>query len=162
MKILTWNKKCLIKRRILLINAAIVMLQETKLDLQQAESFGCGLGSQYIGSKQVAVPAEGVSGGLQIIWKPSLIQIEKIDSNRNWLLVSVKLLSFNISFLLINVYGPISSASKRAFWADLDSVISLNQNQHIFFGGDFNSIRSLKDKRGGITRLGRPHQDFND
>ncbi|GLJ22603.1 hypothetical protein SUGI_0425330 [Cryptomeria japonica] len=138
------------------------MLQEIKLDYQQAEFFGVGLGNQYSGNEQVVVLAEGDSGGLLIVWKPTMVQIEGVSSNRNWLVVKVKHLSTNVPFLLVNVYGLSSSTSKSALWSDLDGVISKNDNHHLFIRGDFNAIISVKDKREGITRLGRSQQNFND
>ncbi|GLJ34578.1 hypothetical protein SUGI_0695470 [Cryptomeria japonica] len=138
------------------------MLQETKFNLQQVESFGEGLRNQYNGCKQVAVQVEGASEGLLIIWKPSMVQIERVTSDKNWQMVTVEILSSNFSFLLINVYGHMSTALKHAFSSNLDGVISQNQNENLFIGGDSNAIRCLKDKRGGLIRLGKSQQEFNE
>ncbi|XP_059073376.1 uncharacterized protein LOC131874149 [Cryptomeria japonica] len=138
------------------------MIQETKLDCPQAESFGLGFGHQYSASKQVAISTDGASGDLLIMWKPTNTHIEGVASNRNRLLVKVLLHQSNVSFLLLNVYGPPSPIFRHALWLDLESVISQFQDQNLLIGGDFNAIRSFKDKRGGITRLSRSQQDFND
>ncbi|GLJ26360.1 hypothetical protein SUGI_0507820 [Cryptomeria japonica] len=105
--------------------------------------------------------AEGASRGLLLIWKPTISQIERLASEKHWLMAAIKIISSNSSFFLINVYGLVSSTLKWAFWSNLDGIISQFQNEKLFIGGEFNSIRSLTDKRGGIIRLGKSQQEFN-
>lgn len=97
MKILSWNvrglnapnKQRVIKRRILLVSAEIIFLQETKLDNRQAVAFGGGISPLFMTTSQLTVDLDGASGGLMIIWRPSQVKVFGIASNRNWILAKV-------------------------------------------------------------------------
>lgn len=170
MKILSWNvrglnapnKQRVIKRRILLVSADIIFLQETKLGSIQVVAFGSGISSLFYTSSQVTVDSEGASGGLMIILNPSQVKVDGIASNRNWILAKVFHLQSNTTFFVINTYGPVSPLKKWLLWSSLDEVLSSLTKEQLFIGGDFNAIRRASDKRGGLICLGGSQQDFND
>lgn len=161
MKILSWNvrglnapnKQRVIKRRLLLVSADLILLQETKLEDKLAVAFGNGISSLFQASLQTIVASKGAFEGLMIIWKPSQIKVEGIASSRDWILAKITHLQSNTSFFIINIYGPMSPHKKRLTWSSLDGVLSTLSEEQVFIGGDFNAIRS--------ARLGGSQQDFN-
>jgi hypothetical protein len=69
--------------------------------------------------------------------------------------------NFEISFLLINVYGPNSTQDKLKLWDNLTQLIQSQQSQLVIIGGDFNAVLSQSEKIGGISPPTKTIQDFS-
>jgi len=67
----------------------------------------------------------------------------------------------NKSGCLTNVYGLANSRDKPDFLRSLHNTYILKQHNNWMIGGDFNIIRSLKEKKGGSRRLERDSEVFN-
>ncbi len=70
------------------------------------------------------------------------------------------MLDFDVSFTLINVYGPTSTEDKLKIWDKLSVLIQLQNSHQVILGGDFNSILNQNEKAGGICPLIKTIQDF--
>lgn len=93
---------CLIKRCFDQMRTEIVILQELKLDGEDVERFT----RIFKGWRCMIVESIGGSGGLGILWKDTMVDIQMIRAERSWKWVEVWLKQSHFSFYLINVYGP--------------------------------------------------------
>ncbi|KAL7212277.1 hypothetical protein ACSBR2_015034 [Camellia fascicularis] len=107
----------------------------------------------------MAVDVDRLSGGILCIWKTSVFSLSNCCSIRNFLVLAGMLLpDFNCVF--INVYAPNDIARKGAAWSTLRNLKSQFIYPWCLGGGDFNEIRSLRERRGCIRR-DRGMKDFN-
>ena len=60
-----------------------------------------------------------------------------------------------------NVYGTLKENQKQAFIESLTDLKTLAQNREWIIGGDFNLIRNLDEKKGGIRSLNSASTLFN-
>ena len=58
--------------------------------------------------------------------------------------------AFDISFILINVYGPASALDKECLWNSITCSLQMQEQQQVVIGGDFNALLSQSEKIGGI------------
>ena len=106
------------------------------------------------------VPANGTTGGLVLAWKFQT-DINIICSNSNMINCVVLSSPPSTPWLLIAAYGPMMSSHKHVFWQDLRSIgASFNGAWMVF--GDFNSIISQEDKRGGRVFASSSSGGFKD
>ena len=61
-----------------------------------------------------------------------------------------------------NVYGPFQLARKPTFLKEMRALNTWIGRGHWVVGGDFNLIRSLDEKKGGIRSLNNISASFND
>ena len=54
----------------------------------------------------------------------------------------LRISTFDISFILINVYGPSSSQDKAWLWETITDSIQIQELQQVVIGGDFNALLS--------------------
>ena len=64
--------------------------------------------------------------------------------------------------VITNVYGPFQLPHKLAFLEELRSLSAGVGREHWIIGGDFNLIRSLEEKKGGIRTLSGVIASFNE
>ena len=57
---------------------------------------------------------------------------------------------YELSFHLINVYGPTPTSNKQSLWLTLTSFIQQSVDAKFIIAGDFNVILHPRDKYGGI------------
>ena len=69
---------------------------------------------------------------------------------------------YELSFHLINVYGPTPTSDKLSLWLTLTSFIWKSVDAKIIISGDFNIILHPRDNYGGIIPPPRANYDFND
>lgn len=60
------------------------------------------------------------------------------------------MLEFDVSFILINIYGPTSTNDKLKFWDKLSQLIQMQSSHQVILGGDFNAILNQEEKFGRI------------
>ncbi|GLJ20170.1 hypothetical protein SUGI_0366180 [Cryptomeria japonica] len=74
--------------------------------------------------------------------------------------INCKLLSQNRRFIIINVYGPVSTIDKRDLWANISNWLKLQNDTKIIIGGDFNATLDNLEKQGGIQAIARVKMDL--
>nr|GEU63412.1 RNA-directed DNA polymerase, eukaryota [Tanacetum cinerariifolium] len=83
----------------------------------------------------------GNSGGILCVWDPSIFCKENhIVLYGSWVSKKVKL-------LMISIYAPQSSASKRILWNYISNLIGCWDGHYVVMG-DFNEVRCVKDRFG--------------
>ena len=101
----------------------------------------------------------GASGGLAVFWNPLTVNSQLLRQESNWQVIHIT--AFDISFLLINVYGPASTLEKACLWESITQFLQLQDQQQIVIGGDFNALLAQSEKIGGIIPPSKILQDFN-
>ena len=66
----------------------------------------------------------GASGGLAVLWNPLTANSQLIQQESNWQMIHI--IAIDISFILINVYGPASSLDKACLWEVILTLYYLN------------------------------------
>lgn len=108
--------------------------------------------------KSIHVPGIGAFGGLAILWNPLTITTYLIHQDNNWSMMLIT--TFDISFILINVYGPSSSQYKVDLLENITHFIQVQDPQKTIIGGDFNALLSQEEKIVGVIPP-KNLQDFN-
>ena len=155
MKVVSWNirgcnnplKKRLLKRKIDKEEPAIVLLQETKCGSEEMTKISKRV---WKGTMVAAHDAEGAAGGLALMWNPNLVSLHNICSTSFSIFGRFQILGTNIQGVVTNVYGPFQTCKKVAFLANLGSLKEWVDEAPWLIGGDFNLIRSLDEKKGGV------------
>lgn len=164
MKIISWNvkdlsapdKKCLVKHSLYCVRSDVILLQETKLNLDKALSFlhKCG---KWEGCFQ---ESRGLVGGLGIMWNPWSFNISLIEKSKNWMLYNVAVLLEDFSFPLMNVYGPSSCEDKAKVWKEITDKSDMCGRECLVVARDFKAILDHREKKGGICRPNKSMEDF--
>lgn len=110
----------------------------------------------------MALDAVGAAGGLGILWNPNLVTLSNFLASRNMLLTCSHVLGTSVRGVLTNVYGPFQLAWKLSFLEELRSLKTWVGRDHWIVGRDFNLIRMLEEKKGGIKSLGEVNLTFNE
>ena len=109
----------------------------------------------------MAQDADGIVGGLAIIWNPEEIIFE------NWISLPIILTSlFRIvgstkRILILGVYGPHIPRERENFLKNVQAARRISPGTPWIVGGDFNMIRTADEKKGGIRRLDQNMETFN-
>lgn len=151
------NKQRLFKRNLSIMRADVVIIQVTKL---KTEEWGClkrKIGIWSVEHNHIC----GVVGGMVVLWDPRRVKYEPLANHTHWQSGRISCLQNNTSFILINIYGPISTNSKRYVWGELDTFMLQDTEQNYILGGDFNTISSLTEKIGGEQTITRARIDFS-
>jgi len=166
MKIISWNirgcnsplKTRILKRKIEVEQPWIILLQETKCSGEVLEKIAR---KAWPSCKRMALDASGSAGGLGILWNPNLVSLHGFRSTCFSLSGFFQIIGASQVGFLSNVYGPSQSSRKLEF---LDSLPGLKEEAGglpWILGGDFNIIRSLEEKKGGIRRLTQVNELFH-
>ena len=63
---------------------------------------------------------------------------------------------------MTNVYGPPKAEKKMQFMDSLGMINSMIEGKPWIIGGEFNLIRNLEEKKGGIRQLNPINDSFNE
>lgn len=85
--------------------------------------------------------------------------MKSISNTSNWKLF--KVIHFDLSFLLVNVYAPNSTIGKKVLWEVLDLIFEQLGVEKVVLVGYFNAILSLNEKKGGIIPPQKMMENFN-
>ncbi|XP_057839788.1 uncharacterized protein LOC131049742 [Cryptomeria japonica] len=166
MKITTWNvrglsapnKRRLVKRVLSRSASEIIVMQETKLSIDNAEGF-----LKYCRDWEgVFQEANGSTGGLGILWKPDSVKVNLFEKAENWMICNVYNIRENSKFPLINVYGPSKTVEKTKVWNILTNKIKDLMSDRVVVAGDFNALLDLDQKKGGLRMTNKVMDDFRD
>jgi len=95
------------------------------------------------------VPSMGLSGGLVVLWKPSVhISVSFNSPNLVDCYVQSNEVGFNLSF----VYGHPNPSHRNNLWERLERLAVNRNGQPWFILGDFNELLGNHEKIGGRIR----------
>jgi len=99
-------------------------------------------------------PSIEASGGLLTVWDHSVVDVWTTSSFGHVFVIRGRVLISNEEFIIANVYAPCDTALKQALWGRLQSLAILNAESNLCFSGDFNSIRTVAERksRGSVFR----------
>ncbi|KAL8143934.1 hypothetical protein V2J09_016966 [Rumex salicifolius] len=110
-------------------------------------------------SKNSRVEAVGASGGIWVLWNANETSVQIVSKGQG--LIHAKVLCDSVIADFVFVCAPPSAVRRVAFWTEFEEVIS-SISGPAFFGGDFNCILSLEDRRGGSGGLSPDSMTFAD
>lgn len=152
MKVMSWNvrglgrkeKRGKIKKLVFDRKVELLMMQETK----RRSMNDCFVRSLWPleNFEFMVVDSDGSAGGLICVWNPKVFQLKDCCSTRNFILLSGV---FHQSFecVVVNLYAPNDDIRRKKLW---DLIINIKPLFNIpwCFGGDFNVIRKISERRG--------------
>ena len=155
MKIISWNirgcnsplKTRILKRKIEVEQPWIILLQETKCSGEVLEKIAR---KAWPRCKRMAINASGSAGGLGILWNPNLVSLYGFRSTCFSMSCFYKIIGTSQVGFLSNVYRPSQSSRKLEFLDSLHGLKEEADGLSWILGGDFNIIRSLEEKKGGL------------
>eukprot|EP00253_Pinus_taeda_P010319 PITA_10319 len=134
-----------------------MFLQETKCNSPNIISLGKKLGTHM---EIIDIESQGREGGLATIWDARYIQMLSSEANKHFLVTVFQPIGNSNAFLCINVYSPQKLEDKLSFLDNLHNIIRRYPSSKCIFGGDFNMITTLLEKKGGLRKLGRDAEAF--
>eukprot|EP00253_Pinus_taeda_P008746 PITA_08746 len=145
----------------ILINSGkvIPLSEETKILVQQLEEIIKKSRLQY---QVIGQDAIGSAGGIAVLWNPNEIIIDNWSSMSGTLTGLGRIVGTKQQVVISGVYGPPSPGKKEQFINSFKYVRRLYPEAAWIIGGDFNLIRSLEEKKGGIRRRDHFMDSFND
>jgi hypothetical protein len=108
----------------------------------------------------VSTVSRGIAGGLDVLWNPNTTIMETFIMTKWSITTTYRLINSNKTGHLSNVYGSASSRDKKSFLSNLKYFSTLTKDIRWIVGGDFNLIRNLDEKKGGIWHLEHESSDF--
>ena len=109
----------------------------------------------------MATNAAGVAGGIKLLWNPNLVSIMNACAMRHLISAWFHILGTEVKGVVSNVYGPFQPSQKASFLEEIRHTKEWIGQEHWIIGGDFNLIRSLEEKKGGVRALSNITASFN-
>ena len=113
------------------------------------------------GCETIAIDARGAAGGLGILWNPRVVTLSGFFTTICSISTDFHILGTRIRGIITNVYGPPKVDQKEIFIDSLSDLKTIVLNRAWIIGGDFNLIRNLGEKKGGICSLNPASTLFN-
>jgi hypothetical protein len=101
-----------------------------------------------------------VTGGLEILWNPTTVIINKPFSIVGMLTMHFKVIGSTKEGVITNVYEPQSVQDKELFLKRISTIKTLWGSPNWLLGGDFNIILTLEEKIGGTKRFDQDSGKF--
>ena len=99
--------------------------------------------------QSIVIDARGASRGIPIAWDPSLIDLNILSYTRNSLSSSLNILGTKCHGFLLNIYGPQTPTLKSNMILYMDWFKQQHSHVLVIFGGYFNMITFLNEKKRG-------------
>lgn len=165
MKLTTWNirgtgnrrKQRILSNRIKEEKRDMVFIQETKCSMDKIREIH---NKWLIKYEYLEVKADKSAGGILTLWEPHKFSILDVEASRNYLSMICQLIVDKVIHMITNVYGTQKQADKLKLLISLEDLRARHPNMPWIIAGDFNVIRSLSEKKGGIRQLGRDSMAF--
>jgi len=166
MKVLSYNSRGLggVEKRVELRHLIqdkhpfILCLQESKFGvINDVLIKSCWGDDPYGYSYQSSV---GASGGFITVWDTSVVDVWYSMSFRHVLVIKGRVILTDQEFVIVNVYTPCDTAAKQILWDQLTSLLLVDSDASICVCGDFNSVRSSKERNGKGTVFWQSDADF--
>jgi len=106
--------------------------------------------------------ATGSAGGIAILWNPNDIILEGWTSMTRILTGIGRIVGTEEKVVISGVYGPHTPGEKENFIKNMKAIRRIYPELAWIIGGDFNLIRSLEEKKGGIRKTDHHMEMFND
>lgn len=166
MIVLSWNirglnskgKQRYLREKLKKEKPSVMILQETKISVQQIEELMVRNKMHYEVMGQDAI---GSAGGIAILWNPDDIILGCWTSMSRILTGLGRIVGTKEKVVISGVYGPSSPGEKENFLNNIQSIRRLYLDVDWIIGGDFNLIRSLEEKKGGIRKTDHLMEKFN-
>eukprot|EP00253_Pinus_taeda_P020494 PITA_20494 len=129
-----------------------MLIQETKMDQQQLQEIVKKMKPMY---EVMAQDANGTEGGIVVLWNPEEVIFENWINLPRILSGMFRLTGMEERIIIFGVYGPHSPRDRKDFLNNVQTIRKVMLGNLWITGGDFNLIRVLGEKRGGIRRGGR-------
>ena len=110
----------------------------------------------------MALDTSGVAGDLRVPWNPKLVSMTNFISSRHILSACFHILGTSVRGVMTNVYGRFQLGRKPTYLEEMRSLSAWVGRDHWIIGGNFNLIRSLDEKKGGIRSLSSISASFNE
>jgi exonuclease III len=165
MKIITWNirglngrsKQRTLRDCIRVENPDILLLQETKCVGEEATDI---FRRCWRGCDSLHMDSNRATGGLEILWNPTTIIIDRPFSTVGTLTTHFKVIGSTKEGVITNAYGPQSTQDKELFLKRITTIKTLLGSPNWLLGGDFNIILTLEENTGGTKRLDQDSGKF--
>lgn len=148
MKRTSWNirgvngksKQRLLKNRVIKEKPTILMIQETKCQIDTMKDMASRCWKRC---ESVATSAEGFLGGMAILWDPVRVVLDQFIETTSTITASFRERGPVEGCTITNVYGPNILANKLEFLERLQNIGTTLEEKPWILGGDFNMITSL-------------------
>ncbi|XP_057449057.1 uncharacterized protein LOC130740454 [Lotus japonicus] len=138
----------------------MLLIQESKcelVDLRLCRSLWGAADYEW-----VFKPSANSSGGLITIWQSNKFTLLDSHVGEGFLAVRGQWDDLNGLCGIINVYAPCSAQGKRELWEAIEVFISNAGLTYFCIAGDFNSIRTVEERRGVASSLSTGRRDMED
>jgi len=136
-----------------------MIVQETKISTEKMRDILNRNKNRY---EMIGQDAIGSAEGLVIIWNPEEIQLDNWISFPRILTGTAKIIGTTEEVIITGVYGPHIQRERENFLQNLKAMRNLIPEKQWIVGGDFNLIKSLAEKRGGLRRMNIAMEQFGD
>ncbi|KAF9592580.1 hypothetical protein IFM89_016031 [Coptis chinensis] len=106
-----------------------------------------------------AVPAQGQSGGLVVLWKEG-VELEILGASKNQITGKLANYFSTDDWFFSFVYGEPAAHNRNKVWNELRGLAPLIPGPWCLFG-DFNAIAQLNEKIGGKSTISKSMHEFN-
>ena len=96
------------------------------------------------------VKANNSAGGILALWNPQKFGTLDAEASRNHLSMVIQPLGDKECYMITNFYGTQKQEDKLKLLTSLEELRERQPNMPWIVAGDFNMIRSLTEKEGGI------------
>jgi len=127
----------------------VLCLQESKLSVVDDVIVKSLWGSSSSGYS--FQPSLGASGGLVIVWDTDCVEVLSSSSFAHVLVIRGRVVQTGQDFVIANVYSPCDSVGKQLLWERLLLFAQNNTTANLCICGDFNSVRSMEERKGRGT-----------
>ncbi|MCH81287.1 hypothetical protein A2U01_0002072, partial [Trifolium medium] len=147
MIVCSWNvrglggrvKKQKLRQLIFRQKVEVMAVQETKLEVVDHKFCARLWGGDLVGWR--CAPAIGRSGGILTLWDSTKGSCVSSFHGQGYLGVCLEWGLKKTMCLIVNVYAPCNSLSKKALWVDILVALRAYPADFYCILGDFNSIR---------------------
>ena len=165
MNVTSWNikglgskrKQRILNNRMKQVAPDVIFIQETKCSIQKIKEIHSKWLNHY---EFLEVKADNTVGGILTLWNPKKIDIIDVDAFREYLSVVMQPVGDKETYLITNVYGPQRLEGKLKLLDSLEDLRDRHLGIPWILGGDFNVIKSLLEKKGGIGALNKDSLAF--
>lgn len=97
---------------------------------------------------QLQSAAEGLSGGIVIMWKEDLLKLDNISIIKQGIHVHIKVCPTPDSWLFFAIYASPDLETRKSLWTELIDI-GKNYPMDWLLGGDFNEVLNAQEKLEG-------------
>jgi len=96
-------------------------------------------------------PSIGASSGILMSWDRNVVEVWSTSRLPHVLVIRGRVIQTGREFIIANVYAPCDTAAKQYLWDTLLPIVIHNNNANLCLCGDFNSVRSIEERKGWGT-----------